>query len=97
MSERPRFEKIETVPDLQSKERDNELPEHTPEEREKLDTTIEGYLAERTEPLTEVIDGDIDDILARYMEKGPELSPDVKASLRKAIRRMLGIKLQKDE
>lgn len=97
MSEKPRFERIESVPGLQSKERYNEFPEHTPEEREKLDTTIEGYLAERTEPFTEVIDGDIDDILARYMEKGPELSPDVKISLRKTIRKMLGIKLQKEE
>jgi len=71
--------------------------EVSPQETENLNAVIEGYLAERTDPLTEVIDGDIDDILARYMEKGPELSPDVKASLRKAIHRMLGIRLKKDE
>jgi len=71
--------------------------EVSPQETENLNVAIEGYLAERTDPFTEVIDGDVDDILARYIEKGPELSPDVKASLRKAIHRMLGIKLQKDE
>ena len=70
-------------------------PDISPEERENLNLAIEEYLAERPEPLTEVIYGDIDDILARYIEKGSELSPDVKVSLRKAIRRMLGIKLQK--
>lgn len=72
-------------------------PDISPEEGKGLDVAIEGYLAEQPEPFTEVVDGNIDDILARYMEKGPELSPDVKASLRKAIRRMLGIKLRKDE
>ena len=79
--------------------RSEEENEHelTPQETENLSEAIDGYLTEQPEPLSEVDDGNIDDILARYMEKGAELSPDVKASLRKAIRRMLGIKLQKEE
>ena len=69
--------------------------EHSPEEMEQLTSKVEEYLLDRSEPLVEVTDRDIDSVLSRYIEKGAELSPDVKVSLRKAIKKIFGVKLQK--
>ena len=61
------------------------------QEKEKLGSVIAEYLSEKPNHPAEFIDKDLDNILNRYVEKGPELSPDVKIALRNAIRRLLGI------
>ncbi len=61
-------------------------------EQERADAVVEEYLTEKGDSFTEIIDpDDVDKVLARLIEKGPELDPMVRASLRKAVRRALGL------
>ena len=66
--------------------------EITEGERGKLEKIIEEY----PNTFTEVTDKEIDYVLSRYIEK-QDLSPDIRASLRKTIEIMLDNKIQKDE
>jgi hypothetical protein len=74
-----------------SQERGPDEAEFSEEAQAEIKTVSDAYL-EEVGFSGKFQDKDIDTILARYTEKGPELSPDVKTSLRKAIRRYLGLR-----
>ena len=55
----------------------------SPVEESKVRTEVEAYLV--TNPLTEVSDTDIDTVLTKLIESGPELDPSHKNALRKTV------------
>lgn len=74
-----------------------EREQNPPEEialgdKERAERIVDEYLEEHP-GFSEVTDGNIDEILSRLIEKGAELSPAVKRSLRNAVRYCLGIRL----
>lgn len=76
--------------------KDNPLDGLPQETEEQLRNAVKGYL-EGHPGFVEILDKELDDILSRLVEKGAELSPDVKRSLRKAAHFLLGIILEKEK
>ena len=74
----------------------NPLEEIPPEDGERLGQVVDDYL-EDNPGFSEVTDKDVDEILARLIEKGAELSPDVRRSLRRAAHHLLGIRLRQSD
>ena len=71
----------------------SEIPQ---DDVERIQTLVDEY-AESHSGFTEVAHEDIDTIVSRLIEKGQELEPNVRDSLSKAVKFMLGAKIMERE